>query len=210
MISLSRPTPAAIDAELRRAAGRPFSYPDIGATRGAPPAGYVVDHNRVQVGRGEAAFRAARECLLRWDMFRLGWVELCPSGKEVREGAVVGALARVWGAWWLNPCRVVYLEDGPRRVRFAYGTLAGHAESGEERFTAEWLDDDTVWYDLYAFSRAGTWLTRLGYPLARRLQRKFARDSKAAFAAACGTAASASYAGDGASPFASRNPAAQR
>ena len=32
------------------------------------------------------------------------------------------------------PCRVVYVVDEPDRRGFAYGTLPGHAESGEELF----------------------------------------------------------------------------
>ena len=68
-----------------------------------------------------------------------------------------------------------------RRTGFAYGTLPAHAEIGEERFAVEWqLADDSVWYDLYAFSRPGHLLARLGYPIARRLQRRFARESKQA------------------------------
>jgi uncharacterized protein (UPF0548 family) len=30
------------------------------------------------------------------------------------------------------PCRVVYVLDEPERRGFAYGTLPGHPESGEE------------------------------------------------------------------------------
>jgi uncharacterized protein (UPF0548 family) len=73
-------------------------------------------------------------------------------------------------------------EGGPaRRYGFAYGTLPGHAESGEERFTVEWHEADAaVWYDILAFSRPQHFLARLGYPFARRLQRRFAKDSVAA------------------------------
>src|SRR5262249_53830390 len=99
-------------------------------------------------------------------------------------GAAVATLTPAFGAWWLNPCRVVYAEEEPRRFRFAYGTLPDHVEVGEERFTVELLEDNSVWYDIYAFSRAGHWLTWLGYPLPRRLQRKFGRDSVAALTAA--------------------------
>jgi uncharacterized protein (UPF0548 family) len=83
----------------------------------------------------------------------------------------------------MSSARIVYqLEDGQpiRRFGFAYGTLPGHIERGEERFSIEWLPDDTVWYDIRAFSRPRHWLVRLGYPLARRLQRRFVRDSQSA------------------------------
>ncbi len=52
------------------------------------------------------------------------------------------------------------------RFGFAYGTLPGHVESGEERFLVEWdRGDDAVWYDILAFSRPNHVLTRLGYPV---------------------------------------------
>jgi uncharacterized protein (UPF0548 family) len=72
--------------------------------------------------------------------------------------------------------------DEPRRFGFAYGTLPGHVEAGEERFLVEWLADDAVWYDLLAISRPRYWGARLAYPLARRLQRTFAQRSRARMA----------------------------
>ncbi len=96
----------------------------------------------------------------------------------------MGVLARVYGHWWLNAARIVYIvdESGPvTKFGFAYGTLPGHAESGEERFLIEWHHaDNGVWYDILAFSRPNHVLTRLGYPGVRRLQKRFGRDSAAA------------------------------
>jgi uncharacterized protein (UPF0548 family) len=96
------------------------------------------------------------------------------------------------GVWWLNACRIVYAVDeaGPiSKFGFAYGTLPGHVESGEERFLVEWdRGDDAVWYDILAFSRPHHVLTRLGYPVVRRLQRRFGRDSAAAMLRAVGSA----------------------
>jgi uncharacterized protein (UPF0548 family) len=80
---------------------------------------------------------------------------------------------------------VVDSDDTIKRYGFAYGTLAEHAESGEERFTVEWnRHDDSVWYDILAFSRPNHWLVRLGYPYSRYLQKKFAADSKRAMLSA--------------------------
>ena len=99
-------------------------------------------------------------------------------------------VARIFGVWWLNACRIVYAvsEEGPvNRFGFAYGTLPEHPESGEERFTVEWHQaDDSVWYDILAFSRPHHVLARLGYPYVRRLQKRFARDSAAAMVRAIG------------------------
>lgn len=58
-------------------------------------------------------------------------------------------------------------------------------QAGEERFAVEWRrDDDSVWYDIFTFSRPGCLLARLSYPVARAQQRLFARQSLAAVAAA--------------------------
>jgi len=95
--------------------------------------------------------------------------------------------AHALGLWWLNACRIIYLldEQAPlRRFGFAYGTLLSHVEQGEERFTVELHPDGTVWYDLRAFSRPRYWPVRVAEPLARKLQRRFVRDSQASMIAA--------------------------
>ena len=103
----------------------------------------------------------------------------------------MAVLASRCGVWWLNACRIVYVIDEAapfRRFGFAYGTLPDHAERGEERFTVEWRDDDSVWYDLLAFSQPRHWLARLGYPLTRHYQKCFGLDSLAAMSKAVRTA----------------------
>ena len=162
----------------------PFSYAEVGASREGTKeiAGYVVDHNRVRLGEGRETFERAVAALLAWKMFDVGWARLVPAGAPVEAGTMVVVLARHFGIRSLNVSRVVYgieEDDGDiRRRGFAYGTLPEHAESGEERFTIEWRrDDNSVFYDLYAFSRPNHILARLGRPVARGLQRRFARDS---------------------------------
>ena len=73
------------------------------------------------------------------------------------------------------PARVVYVIDEVNRAGFAYGTMKGHPESGEESFIVEKRDDDSVWLTVRAFSRAGTWYYRLVWPILRRQQRKFTK-----------------------------------
>ncbi|WP_235928879.1 DUF1990 family protein [Marisediminicola senii] len=55
------------------------------------------------------------------------------------------------------PVRVVYVIDEPNRKGFAYGTLRGHPESGEEAFVVERTDDGSVWLTISAFSRPSAW-----------------------------------------------------
>lgn len=177
--------PSADDLRCFLAAQRELSltYTAVEATNELPPAGYVVDRTRIRLGEGEEVFRAAVDALRRWEQFNLGWVEAWPSTTPIREGEDVAVLGRAFGVWWLNACRIVYVVDqqGPvSKFGFAYGTLPGHVESGEERFLVEWdQKDDSVWYDIRAFSRPNHVLTQLGYPFVRRLQKRFGRDSAA-------------------------------
>lgn len=154
-----------------------FTYREVGATNAAPPAGYKIDHNRIQVGQGEATYLRAVEALKKWRHFELGWVTIVPRGVVVEVGATVAVKARAFGTWSLSAARVVYVIDEPRRFGFAYGTLPDHVECGEERFLIEWLPDDSVWYDIFAFSKPRHPLVRLSFPLARLLQKRFARES---------------------------------
>jgi uncharacterized protein (UPF0548 family) len=70
------------------------------------------------------------------------------------------------------PCRVVYIVDEPNRRGFAYGTLPGHAEKGEELFVVRYDPaTDKVYADVTAFSRHATWWSRLGSPVTSMAQR---------------------------------------
>lgn len=191
MLSLRKPTANHLRSFLAAQRELPFTYGAVGATAGTPPAGYVVDRTRIKLGEGEAVFQSAKAALRRWEQFRLGWVEAWSPDTPILTGEVVAVMGRAVGVWWLNACRVVYVvdDDGPiSKFGFAYGTLPGHVESGEERFLVEWdRGDDGVWYDIVAFSRPHHFSARLGYPVVRRLQKRFGRDSAASMLRAVGT-----------------------
>ena len=180
MFAFFKPSDARVDRFRRRQEGFTFSYPHTGASNVGSPDGYDLDHNRIQLGTGGRVFDAGRDALRRWQMFPRAWTEIRPANDDIQPGTSVVLLARVFKLWWMNACRIVYVIDEPRRFGFAYGTLPGHVESGEERFLVEWLADDSVWYDIRAFSRPWYWLVRLFYPLARQQQQRFVRDSQQA------------------------------
>jgi uncharacterized protein (UPF0548 family) len=184
----AKPDPKQMERFLATQRNRSFSYREVGYSRRIAPPGYRVDHNRVRLGEGRAAFARAVEAIRSWKMFDLGWVTTWPPAAPLEPGTSVAIRVRHFGFWSLNAARIVYAidEEGPVvRYGFAYGTLPDHAERGEERFTVEWHHEDgAVWYDLYAFSRPNQPLARLGFPLARLLQQRFARDSKRAMARA--------------------------
>jgi uncharacterized protein (UPF0548 family) len=192
-----KPSAEQIRQFISRQSELQFSYPEVGASRETPPSGYTIDHNRIELGTGQEVFERAVAALKNWKQFDLGWVRMVSGDRPIEVGAIVAILTRHFGFWSLNVCRVVYLinEDGPvKKIGFAYGTLSSHVERGEERFTIEWhRDDDSVWYDILAFSRPNKLLVKLGFPLARLLQQRFAKDSLSAMVAACETPARASF-----------------
>ncbi|WP_458687739.1 DUF1990 family protein [Nocardia tengchongensis] len=154
----------------------PFTYPDVGATAGEFPAGYDHFRLRLRIGFGRALFDRAAEQILAYRMqrgtgiFQHATTPTAQPGTELTVRLALGPIG-------VNaPCRVVYVLDDPNRRGFAYGTLPGHPESGEELFAVEYDPaDDSVHGVVAAFSNPGTWYTRLGAPIVRLIQRWFAR-----------------------------------
>jgi uncharacterized protein (UPF0548 family) len=190
VISFRKPSAESLRRIVAAQSRLEFTYPSVGATKagGPAPAGYIVDHTSVELGRGSTTFDSARAALARWDQFRLSWLEVFPDDTPLLADETVIVLARAFGVWWTNAARIVYtieeLEESPARFGFAYGTLPGHVESGEERFLIEWdRKTDQVWFDIMAFSRPRHFLTRIGRRQARAMQKKFGQQSAAAMRA---------------------------
>ncbi len=186
MFLFTKPTDESIRLFLAAQEDRPFSYDEVGATRnGAAPSDYTLDHNRIQLGRGRETFDRAVEAVRNWKMFDLTWTTLYFDTTPLEVGKNIAVLIKHFGFWSLNASQIVYVleekNDAIEKFGFAYGTLPEHAERGEERFLVEYHQaDESVWYDLYAFSQPNHFLATLGYPLGRYLQQQFAMESKAA------------------------------
>lgn len=189
MIFFVKPDHDSMENVLRSLETLPFSYPEVGLTldgrvetRDALRARYRLLHRRTYMGTGGAVFERAKEALRTWQMFDLDWLQLCCSTKvSLADGGTVAILGKTFGAWWINPCRIISLIDheGPvERFGFAYGTLTTNAVCGEERILVAWdRHDDTVYYDLFSFSRANLWISRLTIFYLRHLQERFGRES---------------------------------
>lgn len=149
-----------------------FNYSEIGATRGVLPHGYHhLNRSRV-LGTGDQVFDRAVDRLMSWDMHRRAGLHVVADCPRVAEGG--GVVMR-----WLGhriPCRVVYVVDEPDRQGFAYGTLTGHPECGEESFV---IGRDplsgVVTATVIAFSKPGRLSTKLIGPLGRLLQKWMTR-----------------------------------
>jgi uncharacterized protein (UPF0548 family) len=155
-------------------------------------ASFDSDEAIAPLGSGASTFGRAKDALRQWAHFDLGWVELHPRGAFITTGTVVAVLIQHLGFWSLNGSRVVYGVGGDNadEFGFAYGTLANHAEMGEEIFKViHKRDTDEVQYVIRAASRPGAPLARLGRPAVRMLQARFRRDSARAMQRAVTAAA---------------------
>ncbi|AJP03893.1 hypothetical protein TU94_22910 [Streptomyces cyaneogriseus subsp. noncyanogenus] len=151
-----------------------FTYDDVGATReqGHCPPGFHSLHVRTRLGEGEPVFRRAAEALLTWQMHRTVGVAIDASAERAAPGVdVTVTLAGMVKA----PCRVVWTVEEHRRAGWAYGTLPGHPECGEEAFVVDRTGDGTVWLTVTAFTRPAKWYSRAGGAATRGLQHAYAR-----------------------------------
>jgi uncharacterized protein (UPF0548 family) len=157
------PTGTSTDAEP--------TYPEVGATlRGERPTGYRHDVYEARLGKGQNAFIRASTGLQSWKTHQVPGVSVFPTCAPIESGAtVVVTLGTPWLAL-AAPCRIVGAIDESDRWGFAYGTLPGHPEKGEESFTVSIGDDDTVLFRILAFSRPGDRVTRLAGPVGRAVQ----------------------------------------
>jgi uncharacterized protein (UPF0548 family) len=147
-----------------------LTYPEHGATRSELPPGYHHVQRDVSVGTGAVAFDRAAAGLLGWRMQRDAGLAVTASEPTAAPGVLV--VVRVgWGRLSIMaPCRVVYRVDEADSQGFAYGTLPGHPERGEEAFIVQLRPDGDVRLVIRAFSRPASALARAGGPLTRKAQ----------------------------------------
>ncbi len=182
-LSFSKPSPSALARFLEQEATANYSYSPLHGTASSTPVeGYDNDTHREVVGHGLEDFQKAKTALKSWAHFPSSWTAILPADTPIVSGQALTMYFGLFGFWWRNGCRIVYVVDEPRRFAFAYGTLPSHIERGEEVFGVEIDESERVWYTIKAFSKPKSWYVRLGYPMARMLQEKFRQDSASAVA----------------------------
>jgi uncharacterized protein (UPF0548 family) len=163
---LGRPAPAALEAVAHSGAGRAVTYGPVGASLGAAlPPGYRHDRRQVDV----ASFALAADGLRRWQAHAGAGVSVAPRDAPT-PGATVAVALPLGPVSAIAPCRVVAVVDSPDRYGFAYGSLPGHPEEGEESFVVERDSAGRVIFRVVAFSRPAGWLVRVGGPVSRLVQ----------------------------------------
>ncbi|WP_436496542.1 DUF1990 family protein [Actinokineospora sp. HUAS TT18] len=131
----------------------PFTYAEVGHTATTLPTGYRTIARTVTLSEETDFARAARD-LLGWEVHRRAGLQVTSSGDVAPDAVVILGFAL-----FRAPCRVVYVVDEPDRQGFAYGTLPGHPERGEEAFILE-RRDGAVTFTITAFSRPASLLAR--------------------------------------------------
>lgn len=150
-----------------------LSYRTPGMTcEGGPvvPQGFHALRVEALLGHGPEVFEAAGRALLGWHMHRRLGIRVPVDTSEASAGVKVALRLGPLAA----PCQVIWSVREQGRVGFAYGTLVGHPERGEEAFLIERLSDDSVRFTVWAYSRPAAWYLRAAGPLGRWGQRAVA------------------------------------
>jgi uncharacterized protein (UPF0548 family) len=158
-------------AQADRLRDAEFTYPEAGATAGRLPPGYHHLHRTVTLGSGAGVFTAAAEALASWKVHARAGLSVAASSPTAQPGSVLVLGLSLAAVRIGAPCRVVYVIDEPARRGFAYGTLPGHPERGEEAFVICQGQDAAVTFTITAFSRPASPLARASGPLGQLVQR---------------------------------------
>ena len=140
---------------------------------GDTPAGYAGLVRSTTLARRD--LDGAAQDLLGWRVHERAGLRVEASDVPLVSGTVV---VLRWGPGPLSlsiPCRVVRVVDEPDRRGFAYGTLPGHPEAGEEEFLLERDQDGRVVFTVRAFSRPASRAARWSGPVGRATQQLMTR-----------------------------------
>lgn len=176
-VSIKYPSTKALEGFLNRKKKARYNYSEQAATCGEFPDGYDHDRNEIFLGTGSEVWETAKKALQHWQQFPPGWTSIYPNNTPLQKDQTVAMLFKLFGLWWKNSTRIVYTFDETHRFGFAYGTIEGHVEQGEEIFGLRRTTEGEVYYYIHAFSTPKFWMTRMAYPIARYYQRQFVLDS---------------------------------
>lgn len=146
-----------------------LTYAEVGMTQNmVPPIGYRAVQQSAAL-LPHLTFESARSDLLGWMVQRRAGIRVSSSG-DVEPDAVVDLRLGAGPFSVTAPCRVVWVIDSRDRCGFAYGTLPGHPESGEEAFGLTRDEDTAITFRITAFSRPATVLSKIAGPVGHQVQ----------------------------------------
>ena len=181
-IHLGRRSAEALRELLAAAEQADLSYGHVGSTLrdgsvdGAGDRTFTID--------APGTLTVAAATLRAWAPHRGIRARILPEDAALAEGTTLLVVAPFGPLEMAVPDRVVAVVDEPTRFGFAYGTLTGHAEAGEEAFLAEQVGPGRLRLTVRVQARPATLLARLGTPVVTVLQKAAARRYLKAWAAA--------------------------
>jgi uncharacterized protein (UPF0548 family) len=166
VITVGGPDQRRLDETLREAARRDVTYRHVGSTMDPAVACYS---RTVELGRD--TLEATVEGRRTWACHRGIGATVHPEEAPIALGTTVLVVLRGGPIRLLVPTRIVAVVDEPDRFGFAYGTLPGHPERGEEAFLIERHPDGRTTATIRVLAEGDWLIARLAAPLVRRLQR---------------------------------------
>lgn len=166
VITLGNPAPGRLDDALAEASGHEVTYAHVGST--LDPA--VACRTRT-VELGHDTFDVGVEGLKAWVCHRGIGADVHPKGAPIAAGTDVLVVLRAGPIRLLVPDRIVAVVNEPNRFGFAYGTLPGHPERGEEAFLLERHDGGRTTATIRVAAQGDWLIARIAAPILRLLQR---------------------------------------
>lgn len=126
------------DADLEHLRAADPTYEHIGSTlTDLAPAETRRIESSLLIGTGAAAFATCRRALRAWAPQRSLGMTVLPEGVVPDRGETVALGLGVGRVRLVVPNRIVAVIDESDHYGYAYGTLPGHPERGEELFLLE-------------------------------------------------------------------------
>ena len=171
MIRFGRASPQQIDTLFDVARDSELTYSEIGGTKidSSLPRGFKHIERTVEL-LGDDCFDRAKVGLQQWQAHLGAGVQIFPRapltpGQTILADFRLGPLHIIFG------CRIVYFIDEVNRYGFAYGTLLGHPEIGEESFVVQRTGSKTT-FQIRAFSKPSSFVIKATSPVGHLLQIK--------------------------------------
>ncbi|MGH9281118.1 MAG: DUF1990 family protein [Acidimicrobiales bacterium] len=185
ILHLGRRTADELEARRRIAAAADVTYSHVGSSlRIDPRPGTQLRRSTESLGSGDDAFRAGCDAIRRWAPHAALGARVHPPDAQIEAGTTLLVILYCGPFEIVAPNRIVEVVDTPHAFGFAYGTLPGHPECGEESFLVRMDGTGTVSASVTVDAEPATWLTRLGHPVVRVIQDRAARRYAAGIAGA--------------------------
>jgi uncharacterized protein (UPF0548 family) len=169
VILLGRPSGERLDSIWRDACAAEPSYDHVGSTLRSDGA-LTTTELRLGTGRDDVARACAG--LRAWVCHAGIGATVHPRSSPIRVGTTVVVAVPFGPFSVVVPNRIVDVVDEDRRYGFAYGTLPGHQERGEESFVVELRDDGAVVGTITVDAVPASTVARSTAPIVRQLQRR--------------------------------------